>query len=136
MHPPLFQPHPLCESEVKALVTCHEERSIAKFWGACNDAKHALDMCFRVRVARSACAPYAIFCAALTTAHAPTPHPHALALTGGEEAASEAEQENYGAAEAEMMCCTVLVDRGVHLRLAALYSRCACGCVSLHPTSF
>lgn len=49
MHPPLFQPHPLCEGEVKSLVQCHEEHYVAKFWGACNDAKYALDMCFRVR---------------------------------------------------------------------------------------
>ena len=49
MHPPLFQPHPLCEGEVQALVRCHEENKVSKFWGACNDSKHALDMCFRVR---------------------------------------------------------------------------------------
>jgi hypothetical protein len=49
MHPPLFAPHPLCETEVSSLVKCHEERYIAKFWGVCNDAKTALDMCFRVR---------------------------------------------------------------------------------------
>jgi len=48
MHPPLFQPHPLCEGEVQALVKCHTDHNVAKFWGACNDAKHALDMCVRV----------------------------------------------------------------------------------------
>ena len=46
MHPPLFKPHPKCEEVVQALVGCHEERSIAKFWGACNEFKVALDRCF------------------------------------------------------------------------------------------
>lgn len=28
---------------------CHEEHKVAKWWGYCNDAKTALDRCFRVR---------------------------------------------------------------------------------------
>ena len=47
MHPPLFKPHPLCKQEVEDLVRCHAERPYLKFVGACNDAKSALDMCFR-----------------------------------------------------------------------------------------
>ncbi len=47
MHPPLFQPHPLCKAEVEALVKCHEENPVAKFWNACGDTKLALDLCFR-----------------------------------------------------------------------------------------
>eukprot|EP01036_Dinobryon_divergens_P028625 gene28625-37604_t len=35
MHPPLFKPHPKCE-KVKA-----------KYFGACNEFKTALDTCFR-----------------------------------------------------------------------------------------
>ena len=47
MHPPLFQPHPLCEREVVALVRCHEDHPFLKFLNACGDAKLALDLCFR-----------------------------------------------------------------------------------------
>jgi COX assembly protein 2 len=47
MHPPLFQPHPLCKQEVEDLVRCHSENPYLKFVGVCNDAKSSLDMCFR-----------------------------------------------------------------------------------------
>jgi COX assembly protein 2 len=47
MHPPLFAPHPLCEGEVKALVKCHEDNPVMKFFNACGDVKVALDLCFR-----------------------------------------------------------------------------------------
>lgn len=47
MHPPLFQPHPLCKPEVDALVACHKENPVAKFVNACGDAKLALDFCFK-----------------------------------------------------------------------------------------
>ena len=47
MHPPLFQSHPLCKTEVDALVACHEEYPILKFFNACGDIKIALDLCFR-----------------------------------------------------------------------------------------
>jgi Cytochrome c oxidase biogenesis protein Cmc1 like len=30
---------------MEALVRCHEQRSIARWWGACNDAKVALTKC-------------------------------------------------------------------------------------------
>jgi hypothetical protein len=30
---------------MEALVQCHKEHSIAKWWGACNDAKFALTKC-------------------------------------------------------------------------------------------
>ena len=47
MHPPLGKPHPMCEHVVKALVECHEQNPYGKFIGSCNDAKAALDACFR-----------------------------------------------------------------------------------------
>ncbi|CAN0069264.1 unnamed protein product [Heterosigma akashiwo] len=47
MHPPLFKPHPLCQQFVDALVKCHEQNAYMKFFGECNDAKAALDRCFR-----------------------------------------------------------------------------------------
>jgi hypothetical protein len=34
---------------VDALVNCHNENPLAKFWGTCNDQKAALDICFKVR---------------------------------------------------------------------------------------
>ena len=46
MHPPLDREHPQCQEVIRLLELCHEERSIAKFWGACNGAKAALDRCF------------------------------------------------------------------------------------------
>ncbi|XXQ36019.1 COX assembly mitochondrial protein [Plasmodiophora brassicae] len=39
--------HPACADAIVALATCHKERSIAKFFGACNDFKAALDQCMR-----------------------------------------------------------------------------------------
>jgi hypothetical protein len=47
MHPPLFQPHPLCRGEVEALVKCHEDFPILKFADWCGESKAALDRCFR-----------------------------------------------------------------------------------------
>ena len=72
MHPPLHRPHPKCAAVRRAptpsasaarvrhlpspsaraqlvdlLVACHDEKPYAKFWGACNDAKLAMDVCFR-----------------------------------------------------------------------------------------
>jgi len=47
MHPPLERPHPDCQEVIKALVTCHEERYVAKWVGACNEVKAALDLCLR-----------------------------------------------------------------------------------------
>jgi COX assembly mitochondrial protein 2 len=47
MHPPLDRDHPQCQDVIMALHACHEEHSYSKFWGACNDAKAALDQCFR-----------------------------------------------------------------------------------------
>lgn len=32
---------------IEALVNCHNDHPIAKFWGVCNDQKWALDRCFR-----------------------------------------------------------------------------------------
>lgn len=51
MHPPLFKPHPLCQDQIKALVTCHEQNKVLKFLGVCNTPKAELDACFRVRIA-------------------------------------------------------------------------------------
>mmetsp|Transcript_20102 Transcript_20102/g.35730 ORF Transcript_20102/g.35730 Transcript_20102/m.35730 type:complete len:85 (-) Transcript_20102:294-548(-) len=47
MHPPLHRPHPQCQAVVAALTECHESNPFAKYMGACNDAKVALDQCFR-----------------------------------------------------------------------------------------
>ena len=47
MHPPLFKPHPLCEREVAALVSCHAANPIMKFLDACGGHKAAMDACFR-----------------------------------------------------------------------------------------
>lgn len=47
MHPPLFKPHPLCQDQIKALVTCHEQNKVLKFLGVCNTPKAELDACFR-----------------------------------------------------------------------------------------
>ncbi len=48
--PPVVSPaqaHPLCEKEVKTLVSCHENNKFMKFLNACGDAKVELDRCFR-----------------------------------------------------------------------------------------
>ena len=47
MHPPLHRPHPECEDAVKRLLECHTDNPVAKFFGACNDAKRDLDRCFK-----------------------------------------------------------------------------------------
>ncbi|KAM3575014.1 hypothetical protein VYU27_003035 [Nannochloropsis oceanica] len=48
MHPPLHRPHPDCQHVIDALLSCHRQHPLAKFWGACNEEKWALDKCFRV----------------------------------------------------------------------------------------
>ena len=40
-------PPPFSFQEAAALTSCHADHPVAKFWGVCNDAKHALDACFR-----------------------------------------------------------------------------------------
>jgi COX assembly protein 2 len=47
MHPPLLRPHPLCQNVVDELMACHENNPYMKFFGECNDAKAALDLCFK-----------------------------------------------------------------------------------------
>ncbi|KAG7379361.1 hypothetical protein PHYPSEUDO_008717 [Phytophthora pseudosyringae] len=47
MHAPLDRPHPDCQTEIKALLECHENNPYAKFFGACGDIKTALDWCFK-----------------------------------------------------------------------------------------
>jgi len=48
MHPPLTpHRHKDCLEVINALKNCHLEHNVAKFWGACNDQKLALDKCFR-----------------------------------------------------------------------------------------
>ncbi|OWZ02784.1 hypothetical protein PHMEG_00025590 [Phytophthora megakarya] len=47
MHTPLDRPHPDCQTEIKALLECHDENPYAKFFGACGEIKTALDICFR-----------------------------------------------------------------------------------------
>ena len=48
MHPPLHRPHPDCGDVVAALLKCHEDHPMAKFWGKCNEEKAALDWCFKL----------------------------------------------------------------------------------------
>ncbi|TDH66664.1 uncharacterized protein CCR75_005189 [Bremia lactucae] len=52
MHAPLDRPHPDCQAEIKALLDCHENNPYAKFFGACSDAKTALDKCFKAEKVR------------------------------------------------------------------------------------
>lgn len=48
--------HPISNpQEAAALVACHADHPVAKFWGVCNDAKHALDACFRREKAVKRC---------------------------------------------------------------------------------
>ncbi|GAQ80768.1 phosphopantothenoylcysteine decarboxylase [Klebsormidium nitens] len=48
MHPPLaLHKHPACKAQILALQVCHSEHPLAKFVGVCNEAKYALDKCFR-----------------------------------------------------------------------------------------
>ena len=49
MHPPLaLHVNPVCAELIVAFKTCHEECGyLGKLAGACNDQKHALDICFR-----------------------------------------------------------------------------------------
>lgn len=54
MHPPLGRPHPRCQEFIETLNQCHINNNFAKFWGACNDSKAAMDSCFREeKVARA-----------------------------------------------------------------------------------
>lgn len=46
MHPRLDRPHPNCQQVIDDLNNCHVDKPYAKFWGACNDQKAALDKCF------------------------------------------------------------------------------------------
>ena len=51
MHPPLTPSnHPLCLAVISELKQCHEQHPWAKFLGACNTQKSALDACFRAEV--------------------------------------------------------------------------------------
>jgi len=52
MHPPLHRPHPDCEDAVAALLKCHEDHAIGKFFGACNERKRELDRCFKLEKER------------------------------------------------------------------------------------
>jgi hypothetical protein len=50
--PPYLPPSPPPQTKIQvidALLLCHAENPYAKFMGACNDQKVALDQCFRVR---------------------------------------------------------------------------------------
>mmetsp|Transcript_28999 Transcript_28999/g.79575 ORF Transcript_28999/g.79575 Transcript_28999/m.79575 type:complete len:100 (-) Transcript_28999:202-501(-) len=46
MHPPLDRPHPDCQDVILALKACHAN-PWKKFTGGCNQAKFALDHCFK-----------------------------------------------------------------------------------------
>lgn len=46
MHPPLIvDKHPICGKYMTALMACHKEHTVAKWWGACNDEHWALTRC-------------------------------------------------------------------------------------------
>mmetsp|Transcript_560 Transcript_560/g.1247 ORF Transcript_560/g.1247 Transcript_560/m.1247 type:complete len:83 (-) Transcript_560:1037-1285(-) len=48
MHPPLkVHQHPHCKEQIEALLQCHKDYPVSKFWGVCTDVKVALDKCFR-----------------------------------------------------------------------------------------
>jgi len=56
MHPPLaVHRHRQCEEIIEQLNACHRERTVAKFFGGCNDLKEALDKCFHEEVRRRVC---------------------------------------------------------------------------------
>mmetsp|Transcript_5666 Transcript_5666/g.14472 ORF Transcript_5666/g.14472 Transcript_5666/m.14472 type:complete len:84 (-) Transcript_5666:624-875(-) len=47
MHPPLkVHKHPHCREKIEALINCHADNPVAKFWGVCNDVKVDLVKCF------------------------------------------------------------------------------------------
>ncbi|TYZ63139.1 hypothetical protein PybrP1_008222 [[Pythium] brassicae (nom. inval.)] len=52
MHAPLERPHPECQEVIAALNRCHEENPRLKFFGACNEAKNELDLCFKAEKVR------------------------------------------------------------------------------------
>lgn len=41
---------------IEALVCCHADHAVAKFWGVCNEQKWALDACLREEKAVNQCA--------------------------------------------------------------------------------
>ena len=48
MHPPLLRPHPQCQNVIDAFQRCAAEQTFfQRMLGSCNDAKIALDQCFR-----------------------------------------------------------------------------------------
>ena len=51
MHPPLsLSRNKHCTDVILALQACHSEQPLAKFFGACNQQKSELDLCFRAQV--------------------------------------------------------------------------------------
>ncbi|ELR25158.1 uncharacterized protein ACA1_288790 [Acanthamoeba castellanii str. Neff] len=46
MHPPLAG-HPMCRKVILELDKCHKERTVAKFFGACNAERAAVDACLQ-----------------------------------------------------------------------------------------
>lgn len=62
MHPPLaLHKHPACKAQILALQVCHSEHPLAKFVGVCNEAKYALDKCFREEVRHILSAHLSVF---------------------------------------------------------------------------
>jgi hypothetical protein len=49
MHPPLAG-HPMCRKVILELDKCHKERTVAKFFGACNAERAAVDACLQEEV--------------------------------------------------------------------------------------
>jgi hypothetical protein len=79
MHPPLIvDKHPICGKYMTALMVCHKEHTISKWWGACNDEHWALTRCLAEekkvircvdRQAAAAAAAAAGLAAAVTATH-------------------------------------------------------------------
>jgi len=54
MHPPLApHRHQMCETQIAALTRCHEENSVAKFWGVCNQVREMLGKCLQQEVVKT-----------------------------------------------------------------------------------
>ena len=60
---------PVALQTIEALVRCHSDRPVAKFWGACNEQKWALDACLREEKAINRCAHLVNFPLSLLKSH-------------------------------------------------------------------
>ena len=83
---------------IRELAQCHRERSVAKFFGVCNDAKAALDQCMK-REVMSAPSPSPLPLPSLS----PSPSPFALETCSSSEEHCRG-SKNRGAVEGTL--CT------------------------------